>query len=527
MTRKIILYCALFSTICIASCEDFLTHDHPTGVTDDNWWKTEANAAAALSDIYSTGLDRESLVNPTDRMVMNIGKSDEGVSNVGQATEFVHGMHAPGSGITGRDWQRYYTSIRKASRYLEHVDKVYMVDNDLKERYKSEARALRAYFHIHLLNLWGGVPIVDHVITPEENQMARNTAEEVYNFIIEELDLAAENLPAKHTANEDWRFSKAACWALASRVAMYQSRYEDAVIYSKKVIDLNIYRLHDDYSTLFNYDGNNAQNPERIINAGARTARSAWVMLAPRSLGGSVRIAPTNTPVNNFETKQGKTIFELGPDSLEIYKRHPNYNNNRDPRLTASILLPGEVFGGQTLKPFDSDVLNPDRIGADGSTLTGYWIKKYLDVKDRQGTRNLEYILLRYAEVLLNYVEGLIETGRHNDPDVIKYLNMIRSRAGMPNVDVSVYNSQDKLRELVRRERQAELAFEGQRFYDIRRWGITNDVMNGVVYGATNPETGETYVVETRTYNPNRDLFYPIPQNEMVTNENMVQNPGY
>ena len=212
---------------------------------------------------------------------------------------------------------------------------------------------------------------------------------------------------------------------------------------------------------------------------------------------------------------------------MEIDKRHPNYNNNRDPRITASILLPGEVFGGQTLKPFDSDVLNPDRIGADGSTLTGYWIKKYLDVKDRQGTRNLEYILLRYAEVLLNYVEGLIETGRHNDPDVIKYLNMIRSRAGMPNVDVSVYNSQDKLRELVRRERQAELAFEGQRFYDIRRWGITNDVMNGVVYGATNPETGETYVVETRTYNPNRDLFYPIPQNEMVTNENMVQNPGY
>lgn len=526
MIRKFTYPIACMSIFFFISCEEFLTHDHPTGVTDDDWWKTEQNAKAALDDIY-LGLDRESLVNPSDRLVMNVGKSDEGISNVGQATEYVHGLHQPGSGITGRDWQRYYQSIRKASRYIEHVDNAYMTDNTLKVRYKAEARALRAYFHIHLFTLWGGVPIVDHAITPDENQLSRNTEDEVYDFIISELNLAAADLPPIHSAAEGWRFSSAACWALASRVALFHHRFEDAVSFSKKVIDLNVYQLHTNYATLFNYDGNNQQNPERILFGSERSARAAWVMLAPKSLGGSVRIAPTNVAVNNYETKQGKTIFELGPDSLEIYKRNPNYNNNRDPRLTASVLLPGDVFGGQLLNPFDANNQNPDRIGGDGSTFSGYWIKKYLDVRDRQGTRTLDFILMRYAEVLLNYVEGLIEAGRFDDPDVLKYTNMIRERAGMPKVDATVYNSQSALRELIRRERQAELAFEGHRFFDIRRWGIANEVMNGPVYGATDPVTGITYEIETRKYNPNRDVRYPIPQNEMVTNPNMVQNPGY
>lgn len=526
MIKKTLYYIACIVLTVFTSCEDYLTHDHPTGVTDENWWKTEANAKAALDDIY-LGLNRESLVNPSDRLVMNVGKSDEGVSNVDAATEYVHSLQQPGSGIAGRDWKRYYESIRKSSRYIENVDKVYMTDNTLKVRYKAEARALRAYFHIHLFTLWGGVPIVDHSLTPTENQLSRNTEDEVYKFILSELALAASDLPPIHSASEGWRFSSAACWALASRTALFYHKYEDAITFSKKVIDLNVYKLHPNYATLFNYEGNNQQNTERIFYGSGNSASSAWPMLSPKGLGGNVRIAPTDIAVNNYETKQGKTIFELGADSIDLYKRNPNYNNNRDPRLIASVLLPGTSFGGKVLNPFDSNNLNLDRIGGSGSTMSGYWIKKYLDLRDRQGARSLDFIVVRYAEVLLNYVEGLIEAGKSDDKDVIKYLNMIRLRAGMPDVDATVYNSQIKLRELVRRERQAELAFEGHRFFDIRRWGIANEVMNGPAYGATNPQTGVTYQIEIRKYNPNKDLRYPIPQNEMVTNPNMIQNPGY
>jgi hypothetical protein len=98
-----------------------------------------------------------------------------------------------------------------------------------------------------------------------------------------------------------------------------------------------------------------------------------------------------------------------------------------------------------------------------------------------------------------NYVESLIELGDYSNPDVVKYLNEIRNRAAMPNVDVTVYNTEDKLRELVRRERRVELAFEGVRYYDIRRWGIFEQVMNGQVLGAINPNTNAPVNVEVRS----------------------------
>ncbi len=139
----------------------------------------------------------------------------------------------------------------------------------------------------------------------------------------------------------------------------------------------------------------------------------------------------------------------------------------------------------------------------------------------------MNFMIIRYAEILLSYAEALIESGDYANPDVATYINQVRLRAGMPRVDQNIYNTQEKLRELVRRERQAEMAFEGQRFFDIRRWGIANTVMNGQVYGATNPATGETLAVEFRVYNPEKDVRYPIPRGEIQANPNMVQNPHY
>lgn len=107
-------------------------------------------------------------------------------------------------------------------------------------------------------------------------------------------------------------------------------------------------------------------------------------------------------------------------------------------------------------------------------------------------------MIYRYAEVLMDYVECLIETGDWQNPDVEKYINMIRNRAGMPNMDKSVYNTQEKVRELYRRERRIEFAFEGKRYDDIRRWGIGNETNQGTIYGAWNPNEGSYVTIETR-----------------------------
>ena len=166
-------------------------------------------------------------------------------------------------------------------------------------------------------------------------------------------------------------------------------------------------------------------------------------------------------------------------------------------------------------------------MGDQNATSTGFWINKYLDPKDKTGTRTLDYMIMRYAEVLLNYVECLVELDDYNNPDVVRYLNEIRNRAGMPNVNVAVYNTQIKLRELVRRERRVELAFEGVRYYDIRRWGIFEEVMNGQVLGAVDPATNQPVNVEVRSAKANRDMLWPVPQKELLANPNMTQNPNY
>ena len=134
---------------------------------------------------------------------------------------------------------------------------------------------------------------------------------------------------------------------------------------------------------------------------------------------------------------------------------------------------------------------------------------------------------MRYAVVLLNYVEAAIELNQLSDPNIYDYLDDIRDRAGMPPVDRTKYATQTKLRELVRRERRVELAFEGHRLFDIRRWRIAEQVMNGEVYGATPPGADDRYLAQTRVFNPNRDYLWPIPVGEMNTNTAMEQNPGY
>lgn len=143
---------------------------------------------------------------------------------------------------------------------------------------------------------------------------------------------------------------------------------------------------------------------------------------------------------------------------------------------------------------------------------------------------------MRYAEILLNFAEAKIELGQL-DNSMYAAINEVRERAGMPAVDESIYNNQSSLQELVRRERRVELAMEGLRWFDIQRWRIGDEVMNGTVYGArlgaVDPNTGEIslgterIVVEERAFDPDKNYLWPVPQNVIDVNPNISQNPGY
>jgi hypothetical protein len=517
--------------LCSPGCKKFLTHDNPSGVTDAEWWKTESHAYNALGSIYA-GVPAGS----SGRNVMFwSGLSDEAVCRGdfrGNYDIYTRGLQNPTWDVAEWIWRDDYIDVRRACRFLENVDKCFM-DDQLRTRMKYEARALRAFYHMEIMLFFGDIPIVTKSVTPLENHLKRDPAEKVYEFILGELKDCAENLPKEYDSDETWRISAGACNALIVRLALFFHHYDVARDAAAKIIGTNVYKLYrsekagvNSYAELFSYTGE--LNKERIFFK-ANGCDNAWTTFAPYGIGGETYVSPTAQVVDNFETKQGKTPAELGADSVAVYRKDPNYKNNRDPRLAASILYPGQSFldANYILAPFDNSTNNTDKIGVQKSTATGYWIRKYLDPRDRQGrSGSLDFMYIRYSEILLSYAEAMIELGDWQNPLILQYLNDVRTRAGMPAVDQQRYNSAVMLRQLVRRERQAELAFEGQRYFDIRRWGLVKQVMNGQVFGATNPATGVAVKVQDRSYT-DRDYLWPIPEKETLSNPEMMQNPGY
>ena len=527
----------------LSSCDkEFLTKDNPTATTDEKWWKTEQQALAALNTIYSE-IPTGAFVYKANSRVSFSALTDEAAWTANFFAEvppIALGNASPQSGadqiqfVIEPLWNNNYTAIMNANRFLEHVPKTFSDPVNL-QRYLLEARALRAWYHLDLFLYYGSIPLVTSVIAPAEADLKRNTAEEVINFITSELDACAAGLPLSYSGTaENYRVTKGACLAMKADAFLNARRYAEAAAAAKEVIDLGYYQLYSNtaagsYKTLFENAG--SVNLERIMQGlttpqqGAGN-RETFLRNAPPGAGGTANVNPTAAIVDAYETKQGKTIQELGPDSVAIYKRNPNYRNNRDPRLSGTIICPGETFY-VLINPF-APAPNLNLLGAINSSRTGYFLKKYVDLADRTRNTNspLPFMLYRYAGVLLTYVEGLVESGQWNHPDVVLYLNQIRNRAGMPNVNTAEYNSEAKMRELYRRERRIELAFEGFRLFDIRRWKIGGEAMNGVVYGATNPANGQTVAVETRKFDT-KHYLWPIPQREMIGNTKMVQNEGY
>jgi len=540
--KKLYLLFFVIIAACSSCQKKFLTRDNPTGTTDAKWWDTDAQLLANLSTIYSAIPAGMFDYTPNTFMAFS-ALTDDAIWNAnyfGEINAIAQGNAAPDMpqenwGVITNAIQPLWTwdfgCIRRANRFLKFAGGAYD-DPALIKRYMLEARALRAWCFLDLFLYYGDVPLVTTVVSPE-TPLKRSTTQEIIDFVTSEFDTCAAGLPVSYPATSDkYRMTKGACLTLKAWAFLNAGMYDQAAAAAKQVIDMGVYKLYynatdsaESYFDLFQYAGSG--NQEAILLT--PTNHECYGRNAPAGVGGGSNLNPTASLVNAYETMQGKTLAELGTDSTKIYEEYPNYKNNRDPRLEASILYPGETFEGSVLAPFNSDPSNPNRLGAQNSTRTGYWIRKYVDPQDAGHPfgSNLDFMLFRYAGVLLMYVEAQVENGHWNDPLVLKYLNEIRHRAGMPDVNIAEYNSQEKMRELYRRERRIELAFEGSRLFDMRRWKIGDQVMNGEVKGATDPATGQTIVVGSRHFNPARDYVWPIPIGEMQGNPDMVQNPGY
>ena len=534
-------------------CEDFLTKDHPTATTDENFWKTMSECEKALGECRSwfkggyggSDISLICLEGATDNMYF-LSNFEQRIVMLGNGSLVPPtDNNAPSSWEDiFWSWRYYYQKIRKCSRFLEHVDAAYFSDESERTRMKAEAKVWRAWYHLLLLKWYGrhdGVPIVDKALNPTEVYMARNTVDQCLEFINKEFDEVLKiqdnkAFPFLWDEGRRDRMSRAIVLAMQMDINLQFKKYDVAKACAKQLIDSGIFELHYDtganpsnpgssYRNLFTYGG--AENNKERIFLTKDGCSDVWFRNMGTPLGGQGCAAPLKSLIDTYETIDGKTIQSLSAAERLEYEKNPLYKP-RDLRMAATFMFPGDntSITNYTYTPFDAG--SSDYVGKTGASRSGYMMKKYIDENDRStGYGSLDLAIYRYAEVLLDYVECLVETGDWQNPEVATYINMIRHRAGLPDMDKTVYNSQEKVRELYRRERRVELCFEGKRYDDIRRWGIGPQTMTGPAQGAWNPAENAFVLIENRTCAFPKYDSWPLPQQEETANPNISQPTGW
>ncbi|WP_335964772.1 RagB/SusD family nutrient uptake outer membrane protein [Galbibacter sp. PAP.153] len=531
----------LVSVLVLVSCEKDLLNTEPSNeLSNANFWKTQKDALNAVNAMYAFLPDYNEV--EWDRMT-DIATTN---SPAQQTVTIERGEHDASLSRFKSNWDGGYQAIRAANYFLENIDKVReedpSVSQDIINRYKAEVRFVRAFFYVRLTMLFGDVPLITRTLNIEESkEITRDPQQQIWDFVATEFDEIKNELPKAYSGNDIGRITKGAALSMKARAMLYAGRWNEASVAAKEVMDLGEYELYPNFKDLFSYE---AENSNEIILDRQRAkdvaAHNFFASHAPVSLNGSVGICPTQTLANAYETVNGLPIGEDNSyNPLNPYA-------NRDPRMgytmfipTFSDDVPGDVlFNGQVYDP-RPDSGTGDEIEVDFyRTKTGYSIKKYINEEELNDRSNggVNFILIRYADVLLMYAEAKIEMGSI-DQSVYDAINEIRGRNDVNMPAIAQGLSQTELRKVVRHERMVELALEGLRFFDLRRWKTAENLMKGVIPGMNYIPIGKpteasaieelTYGGTTRAFNPNRDYLFPIPQEERILVPSLEQNPNY
>lgn len=510
------------STVAAGCDDEFLTTLPPDQVSGAVFWQQQKDAELAANALYNQ-IQGEIMTFRMEAASDNAWaqKSFDAWYPIGQ------GIVDPNNGVVNDVWNTSYRAIRRANEILANIDQIEQINAGVKTRVMGEAHFHRAYHYIRLAFLYGDVPLILTPISIEEGKSVTRTPQaQVVDQIIKDLDAAAGMLPVSYGANDLGRATKGAALAYKARAALYAERWQLAAEAAKAVIDLNVYSLHPRYEDITRYG---ADDSKEIIFADRREkgvrGQGVFGAIGPRSLQGGSDVTPLRELVDAYQIQAtGLPITNpaSGYTPIQPYA-------NRDPRMYATLLYPGATYCGVEFNSLPgSDT--PDEVRNDfNATSTGFQFIKYVDCADRndRGNSGVDLILMRYADVLLMYAEAKIELNQI-DQSVYDAINAVRTRAGMPALLPGM--NQAQLRDAVRYERRVEFALEGLRLFDIRRWGIADEVMPGQKYGIDyvgDDGVVRKWIADTRSFDPSRDYLWPIPQRERDLNPALTQNTGY
>lgn len=451
----------------------------------------------------------------------------------------------------------YYNAIHDANYYLttlsgltfdtwengdDYQDWMQNYDN-----YQYQVRFLRAYFYFELVRRYQNVPLITKPLSQTEtNQIEPSSAQEVLKFIINECTEIAPKLPIKSTSiaqAENGRATRAMAMALKSRAALYaasplystngdNAKWTEAakasydIIASAGELGLGL----DTYANLFK--SKNYNSKEVILCRPTGTSKTFEQANYPMGVtGGNTTTCSTENLASAFEMKDGRA-FDWNDPTMKA-----NPYKDRDPRFYLTIVHNGMLWPAK--KAVDISEGGANGLSLTNATTTGYYMRKYVDnsISFEAGSTTTathhNWILFRYAEVLLNYAEAMIHVNGNCDYKDATYtmsareaLNAVRKRAGIPEVAAC---SQDDFLTRVKHERRVEMAFEGQRFWDLRRWKNLDETKNIYAVRITHHDGVLSYektLLSERSVS-NKLYFYPIANVELFKNKKLVQNSGW
>ena len=438
----------------------------------------------------------------------------------------------------GGEWYNY-EQIRSLNTFFANCEKIQGNPEDV-ESLIGEAYFLRAFYYLDLVMFFGNVPIIKEPQSLNDDLLvSRASFDDCINFIVEDLNEAANRLPEEWEGENVGRATAGAAHALKARILLFaasklnnpnndRSKWEKVIAACEDVIDLGVYDLYPVYDELFIKENNEEVIFDIQYSYNIRDNDIDY-HFNPQGFSGAYGMArPTQEFIDMYEMDNGLSIN----DPLSGYDPSNPYVG-RDPRFYMSIIYNGATWRDRIIETFVDGLNGPGKNEQYGTSnsMTGYYTRKFLNEKNpiAYGVPKAEenWILIRYAEVLLNYAEAKLALGM--DDDAREILNRIRERAGMPEIPASV--SGDALYKRYVNERVIELCFENLYYYDVRRWMTAPELLNKPVHKMEINKVGEgqfTYevkVLESRTW---RDAFYwmPIPQDELDKNPNL-SNPGY
>lgn len=572
MMKKITYILGLFSMLTFQSCLDM---EPKTQLADTNYWQTPDHFKLFATQFYGWTVDFKQLDDSPHSDVRSDLRTGITLDVYSNGTNSI-----PSSDKT---YTNNYNRIRQVNTLLQQAEG-YAAPADI-ETSVGEAHFFRAYCYFDLLQVYGDVIITRTPldIDSPEMQMARNSRDEVVDFILEDLEEAIRLLPEANeiSSKDEGRLSSQAASAFLSRVALYEGTWQKfrnggqnndrssalldiAATSAHDVIESGFFELFapeelgtEAYKYLFILE-NDKSNPAGITKSGNKeyiftrrhdpTLASIGFNITQGRLGNAVYV--TRKMANMYLQSNG---LPINPQTWDYSKVDSEFKN-RDNRMSNTLMIPGHTYWGTGGGRIDwtgsaEEIANASHKNFMPSTGTGYFPHKWCCERDGvpAGMEAYDYPIIRYAEVLLNYAEAVFERDdKISDEDLAISLNLTRKRVNpnMPDLTNAFVSANNlDMRTEIRRERTVEFYDENFRIDDLKRWKTAEEEMpmnlTGVKWRDTDYETKWSdassktmdaegcIIYEQGRVWEEKHYLYPLPIDQLKLNPNLKQNPGW